>query len=106
MRRCLNDKTPDAVVRDVDTSGLRGRGGAGFPTGTKWASIAGHPCPTRFVVCNAAEGELLTTCPGYRLSQDALDACYFGNVIDFAVAKEYRRRDVGENFRKKERSWD
>src|SRR5688572_18558173 len=48
---------PAAVVREVKESGLRGRGGAGFPTGTKWATLAAHPCPTRFVVCNAAEGE-------------------------------------------------
>ncbi|MCC6556110.1 MAG: SLBB domain-containing protein [Polyangiaceae bacterium] len=48
---------PDAVLAEVHRSGLRGRGGAGFPTGVKWASIAGHPCTTRYVVCNAAEGE-------------------------------------------------
>src|SRR5690606_26709447 len=34
-----------------------GRGGAGFPTGTKWAAVAHHECPTRQVVCSAAEGE-------------------------------------------------
>jgi NADH:ubiquinone oxidoreductase subunit F (NADH-binding) len=49
--------SPDAVLKEVRLSGLRGRGGAGFPTGTKWASIRNHRCPTRFVVCNAAEGE-------------------------------------------------
>lgn len=49
--------TPSDIVRAIQSSGLRGRGGAGFPTGTKWASIANHSCATRFVVCNAAEGE-------------------------------------------------
>jgi NADH-quinone oxidoreductase subunit F len=48
---------PDAIVAEVKRSGLRGRGGAGFPTGTKWASIRAHPCPTKYLVCNAAEGE-------------------------------------------------
>jgi NADH-quinone oxidoreductase subunit F len=44
----------------VDRSGLRGRGGAGFPTGRKWRSIAGAEADRRFVVCNAAEGEPAT----------------------------------------------
>ena len=48
---------PEAVLAEVQRAGLRGRGGAGFPTGTKWASIKNHPCETRYVVCNAAEGE-------------------------------------------------
>lgn len=50
-------KARSAVLRLVQHSHLRGRGGAGFPTGTKWASLASHKCKTRYVVCNAAEGE-------------------------------------------------
>src|SRR5438105_14749185 len=49
--------SPAALLDEVAASGLRGRGGAGFPSGTKWKSIAKHPCPIRMVVCNAAEGE-------------------------------------------------
>jgi NADH-quinone oxidoreductase subunit F len=49
--------TPATLLAAVAESGLRGRGGAGFPAGTKWKSIAAHPCPVRTVVCNAAEGE-------------------------------------------------
>lgn len=48
---------PDRVLREVIDSGLRGRGGAGFPTGRKWTTLREHACPTRHVVCNAAEGE-------------------------------------------------
>lgn len=47
---------PDAVIRAVRESGLRGRGGAGFPTGVKWASLARTDDPP-YVVCNADEGE-------------------------------------------------
>lgn len=47
----------DAVMDQLRQSGLRGRGGAGFPTATKWNTLRTHSCPTRFVVCNAAEGE-------------------------------------------------
>src|SRR5258708_12902278 len=49
--------TPDAMLAEVEKSGLRGRGGGGFPTGTKWSTIRKHPCAKRTVVCNAAEGE-------------------------------------------------
>ncbi|MCU1484243.1 MAG: hypothetical protein JWN67_989 [Actinomycetia bacterium] len=50
---------PEAVVQIVADAGLRGRGGAGFPTGTKWATVAGYASPTMTtsVVVNAAEGE-------------------------------------------------
>jgi NADH:ubiquinone oxidoreductase subunit F (NADH-binding) len=48
---------PEVTLRELRASGLRGRGGAGFPTGTKWTSVARNPCPIRYAVCNAAEGE-------------------------------------------------
>jgi NADH:ubiquinone oxidoreductase subunit F (NADH-binding) len=46
-----------ATVETIDTSGLRGRGGGGFPTGRKWRSIASQAETRRYVVCNGAEGE-------------------------------------------------
>src|SRR5579859_4739137 len=49
--------SPEQIVDELKRSGLRGRGGAGFPTGVKWSSVASHPCKTRYAVCNAAEGE-------------------------------------------------
>ncbi len=48
---------PGAVVQEVQLSHLRGRGGAGFPTGSKWSSVAFGGGGTRYAVCNAAEGE-------------------------------------------------
>ncbi|MDE2490823.1 MAG: SLBB domain-containing protein [Elusimicrobia bacterium] len=51
------EMAPEAVLDEVLKSGLRGRGGAGFPTARKWATVKSHWCPTRYVVCNAAEGE-------------------------------------------------
>jgi NADH-quinone oxidoreductase subunit F len=51
------ERAPDDVIEEVRRSGLRGRGGGGFPTGIKWRTIREDPCPTKFVVCNAAEGE-------------------------------------------------
>ena len=51
---------PLAVIGEVARSGLRGRGGAGFPTGEKWRAVRGVGAGPRFVVCNAAEGEPAT----------------------------------------------
>lgn len=48
---------PDAVVAEVIQSGLRGRGGAGFPAGIKWQTVAGARGARKFVVCNADEGD-------------------------------------------------
>ena len=47
----------DAVVAEVTKSGLRGRGGAGFPTGIKWKTAADAPATPKYVVCNADEGD-------------------------------------------------
>jgi formate dehydrogenase iron-sulfur subunit len=46
-----------AVVAEVTASGLRGRGGAGFPTGIKWKTVADAPGPQKYIVCNADEGD-------------------------------------------------
>jgi formate dehydrogenase iron-sulfur subunit len=49
--------TPDAILADVTTSGLRGRGGAGFPTGIKWKTVAQTSAERKYIVCNADEGD-------------------------------------------------
>jgi len=51
---------PEAVIEEVAKSGLRGRGGAGFPTAEKWRAIRSTGTGTRFAVCNGAEGEPAT----------------------------------------------
>lgn len=47
----------EQIIAEVKRSGLRGRGGAGFPTGLKWAGVGHDPCPTKYLVCNGSEGE-------------------------------------------------
>jgi formate dehydrogenase iron-sulfur subunit len=56
LRRAL-EMTPQEVVTEVTTSGLRGRGGAGFPTGIKWQTVLDTPSDVKFVACNADEGD-------------------------------------------------
>jgi NADH:ubiquinone oxidoreductase subunit F (NADH-binding)/NADH:ubiquinone oxidoreductase subunit E len=52
--------SPETVLREMEASGLRGRGGAGFPAGRKWRFVASQPQTPRYVVCNADESEPLT----------------------------------------------
>ena len=49
--------TPEAIVEEVATSGLRGRGGAGFPTGIKWRTVLNTAADRKYIVCNADEGD-------------------------------------------------
>ncbi len=56
LRRAL-EMSPEAIVAEVTESGLRGRGGAGFPTGIKWKTVAGAAAAQKYIVCNADEGD-------------------------------------------------
>lgn len=57
VEKAIKTMTPEAVVEEVKKSGLRGRGGAGFPTGMKWSFLAKPPGVPRYLVCNADESE-------------------------------------------------
>jgi NADH-quinone oxidoreductase subunit F len=56
LKKALSMKS-DAVINEVEKSGLRGRGGAGFPTGRKWRQCAGYEESPKYVVCNGDEGD-------------------------------------------------
>ena len=57
LYKALTTLTPSQVIEEVKLSGLRGRGGAGFPTGTKWELTAKEVAKQKYVVCNADEGD-------------------------------------------------
>ena len=57
LHHILREMSPAEVVDEITKSGLRGRGGAGYPTGLKWATVAKQPAGRKFVVCNADEGD-------------------------------------------------
>ena len=57
LGKCLTEMTPAEVIQLISDSGLRGRGGAGFPTGTKWNFAAKSVSDKKYVVCNADEGD-------------------------------------------------
>ena len=58
LAKCLFELSGEEIIREVSDSGLRGRGGAGFPTGKKWAQVAAHTEePVKYIVCNGDEGD-------------------------------------------------
>ena len=57
LRKALHEMTPGETLEQVNASGLRGRGGAAFPTATKWRFLAGNPSPVKYVLCNCEEGD-------------------------------------------------
>ncbi len=69
LRRVLSEFSPEQVREQVKRSGLRGRGGAGYPTGLKWDTVALQPPGARTVVCNADEGD-----PGAFMDRSVLES--------------------------------
>jgi NADH-quinone oxidoreductase subunit F len=81
--------TPDAIIREVETSGIRGRGGAGFPAGKKWRQCAGFDDSPKYVVCNGDEGDPGAFMDGAILEGDPLSVIEGLTIAALAVgAKE------------------
>ncbi|MFC2003563.1 NADH-quinone oxidoreductase subunit F [Chloroflexota bacterium] len=70
LKRARSETTPGGVIEEVKTSGLRGRGGAGFPCGLKWELARKAQGDEKFVICNADEGEVGTFKDRYILEND------------------------------------
>ncbi len=68
LGKCITSMTPQDVIETIKKSGLRGRGGAGFPTGNKWAFTAVEKEPQKYVCCNADEGD-----PGAFMDRSVLE---------------------------------
>ena len=68
LEKVLFEMTPDQVIDELNTSGLRGRGGAGFPTGRKWLFSKNAVSDQKYVVCNADEGD-----PGAYMDRSTLE---------------------------------
>ena len=68
LGKVLTEMTPEDVIKVITDSGLRGRGGGGFPTGRKWALTAPNKAPQKYVVCNADEGD-----PGAFMDRSVLE---------------------------------
>lgn len=122
VEKALKSMTPDEVVEEVKKSGLRGRGGAGFPTGLKWSFLAKPEGVPRYLVCNADESEpgtfkdryLMEKIPhllveGMITSSFALGAntsyiyirgefMYVLHILEKAIAEAYANGFLGKNI--------
>ncbi len=122
LEKALKKMSPEDVVEEVKKSGLRGRGGAGFPTGMKWSFLAKPEGVPRYLVCNADESEpgtfkdryLMEKIPhllieGMILSSFALGAnqsyiyirgefMYVLNILEKAIAEAYAKGYLGKNI--------
>ena len=122
LEKALKSMTPEQIVEEVKTSGLRGRGGAGFPTGMKWSFLAKPEGVPRYVVCNADESEpgtfkdryLMERIPhllieGMILSSFALGAktsyiyirgeyFYVARIVEQAIEEAYAAGLLGKNI--------
>lgn len=68
IQKALKEMTPEEIIEEIKKSGLRGRGGAGFPTGLKWSFAASNSGDKKYVVCNADEGD-----PGAFMDRSILE---------------------------------
>ena len=81
LAKALTEMTPDQVIEEVKKSGLRGRGGAGFPTGLKWELTRKSKSDKKYVVCNADEGD-----PGAFMDRSILEGDPHSVIEAMAIA--------------------
>ncbi len=81
LKKALLDMTPQGVIDEITEAGLRGRGGAGFPTGRKWQFCRDAPGTVKYVVCNADEGD-----PGAFMDRSILEATPHSVIEGLTIA--------------------
>jgi NADH-quinone oxidoreductase subunit F len=121
LRKALTTMTPEEVLEEVKKSGLRGRGGAGFPTGMKWSFMPKETPKPKYLVCNADESEpgtykdrLLMERDPHVMLEGCLIACYAmgsrrcfiyirgeyvkaARTLERAIAEAYEKGYAGKN---------
>ena len=98
LKKVLNEFTPVQVIENIKASGIRGRGGAGFPTGIKWELVSKEISEQKYLICNGDEGDpgafmdrmLLESYP-YRIIEGMIIAAYATNICEgyFYIRAEY-----------------
>lgn len=91
LAKCLFDMTPEEVIKEVDDSKLRGRGGGGFPTGKKWKQVAAHTdVADHYVVCNGDEGD-----PGAFMDGSVMEGDPYRLIEGMTIAAYATRSENG-----------
>ena len=90
LKKAMFEMTRDDVINEVDKSGLRGRGGGGFPAGKKWKQVARQKETERFVVCNGDEGD-----PGAFMDGSVMEGDPFKLIEGMMIAGYAVRADNG-----------
>jgi NADH:ubiquinone oxidoreductase subunit F (NADH-binding)/NADH:ubiquinone oxidoreductase subunit E/NAD-dependent dihydropyrimidine dehydrogenase PreA subunit len=80
-RHCVHDGDPAQTIAEITASGLRGRGGAGYPSGRKWQQVRAAPGPVKYLVCNGDEGD-----PGAFMDRMLLESYPFRALEGAAIA--------------------
>ncbi len=98
LQKCVSQMRPDEIISEIEISGLRGRGGAGFPTYRKWSAVRNNQSEKKYVVCNGDEGDpgafmdrmLMESYP-YRIIEGMTIAAYTvgANEGYFYIRAEY-----------------
>lgn len=81
LGKVLTEMTPEDVINEMKKSGLRGRGGGGFPTGLKWSFAAGNKADKKYILCNADEGD-----PGAFMDRSILEGDPHAVIEGMALA--------------------
>jgi len=85
LKKALGEMTPEQVIEEVKASGLRGRGGAGFPCGLKWELARKAQGDEKYVICNADEGEVGTFKDRYILQRDPFTLIEAMAIAGYAI---------------------
>lgn len=81
LKICLKQRTPEQIIAEMKASGLRGRGGAGFPTGQKWEATRAAAGPVKYIICNGDEGD-----PGAFMDRMILESFPFRVLEGMIIA--------------------
>jgi NADH:ubiquinone oxidoreductase subunit F (NADH-binding)/NADH:ubiquinone oxidoreductase subunit E/NAD-dependent dihydropyrimidine dehydrogenase PreA subunit len=81
LEKCLTTLHPSGIVDEITASGLRGRGGAGFPTGKKWQLVSQQDSPVKYIICNGDEGD-----PGAFMDRMLLESYPFRIIEGMLIA--------------------
>ena len=80
LKKALSEMTPEQVLEEMQKSGLRGRGGAGFSTAQKWKFCQQEPGTIKFVICNADEGD-----PGAFMDRSIMEAVPYSVIEGMTI---------------------